>query len=238
MRESLGILLSNNFLIAEKTLLVEGPSDVIYLLAAIRTLKNAKRLDIDLNDLSIVDAGDSQNYLAMAKIMIAEGREIVALLDGDDSGKRIESQLKKVCESALASKKLRIHMLPDNKSSENIFSDLDTLRTAAHKAYEFLVGNELRQQKAQFNLDNLQKIAPAGNETLGRILDEQTKSWFEPEEKISKLLIAQLYEDLGEASQAQPPQDSMPQLENIKGLLNLRGEKSEQAGILVDTDEA
>lgn len=32
LRDSLGILLSNNFLIADKTLLVEGPSDVIYIL--------------------------------------------------------------------------------------------------------------------------------------------------------------------------------------------------------------
>ena len=36
VRESLGILLSNNFLIADKTLLVEGPSDIIYILESVR----------------------------------------------------------------------------------------------------------------------------------------------------------------------------------------------------------
>src|SRR3989344_6765249 len=62
VRESLGILLSNNFLIAEKTLLVEGPSDIIYILDAIKKLKASGVVDIDLNDLSVVDAGSSENY--------------------------------------------------------------------------------------------------------------------------------------------------------------------------------
>ena len=39
------------------------------------------------------------------------------------------------------------------------------------------------------------------------------------------------------AAQKPPPQSSVAEMERIKGLLNLRGEKSEQSGILVDVDE-
>ena len=112
VRDSLGILLSNNFLIAEKTLLTEGPSDVIYILSAIKQLKSLDKIDIDLNDLSIVDAGSPDNYIAMAKLMLSEGRDIVALVDGDKYGEDTEGKLKKVCEKELKDKKLQIYKLP------------------------------------------------------------------------------------------------------------------------------
>jgi predicted ATP-dependent endonuclease of OLD family len=118
VRQSLGILLSNNFLIAEKTLLGEGPSDAIYLLNALKKLKSSGAIDVDLNDMSIVGAGDAQNYVAMAKIMLSEGRSIVALTDGDSSGKKIQTQLESACAAEIKAKKLQIHLLPENKSAE------------------------------------------------------------------------------------------------------------------------
>jgi predicted ATP-dependent endonuclease of OLD family len=237
VRESLGILLSNNFLIAEKTLLVEGPSDIIYLLGAMKKLKSADQLDVDLNDLSIVDAGNSQNYLAMAKLMLSEGREIVALLDGDEAGKKIEAQLKKVCSAELKQKKLNVHALPKNKSSEDIFADLDALRAAANKAYGSLLGDQLRKPASNIKIaEVIQGIAPNGEKTLGRIMDEQTEACFDPPEKISKLLIATLYEDMVGGDHEKPaPEASLAELKKIKESLKLRGEKSERLGVF---DEA
>ena len=42
----------------------------------------------------------------MAKLMVAEGRDVVALTDGDKKGDEIEKHLKKVCEKEIKDKKL------------------------------------------------------------------------------------------------------------------------------------
>jgi predicted ATP-dependent endonuclease of OLD family len=198
VRESLGILLSNNFLIADKTLLVEGPSDIIYILDAVRKLKASGNIDVDLNDLSIVDAGDSQNYLAMAKLMLSEGRYIVALLDGDGAGRNTAAQLKKFCAAEMKSKRLQILMLDEDKSSEDVFANLDALRDAARRAYDELVKSGARTSADGLEIAKEVAKIKSGPETLGRSLDQLTKSWFSEPEKISKLLIAIMYEDLRE----------------------------------------
>jgi predicted ATP-dependent endonuclease of OLD family len=232
VRESLGILLSNNFLIAEKTLLVEGPSDTIYLLNALRKLKAAGNIDVDLNDMSIVDAGDSQNYVAMAKIMLSEGRSIVALADGDAGGKKLKTHLEQCCAAEIDTKRLQIHLLPDNKSSEDIFADLATLRNAIRKSFQRLVDNETRTAKENMNIEaSVAEIKPADSTTLGKSIEEVTKSWFTPKDKISKLLIAILYEDEVESSHIAPPAAALDELEKLKKLLELRSEKSRQSGV-------
>jgi predicted ATP-dependent endonuclease of OLD family len=232
VRESLGILLSNNFLIAEKTLLVEGPSDIIYLLDAMKEFKAAGALDIDLNDLSIVDAGDSQNYVAMAKLMLSEGREVVALLDGDAGGKAIAGQLRKICGAEIKAKKITIQSLPSNKSSEDIFANLETLRSAVQAAYDSLIKSEARKPVDGMNMkDAVERIAPRDDCTLGRILDQETQAWFAPPEKISKLLVALLYEDVSGRDPKPLPEDALGELEKVKDLLKLRGEKSERFGV-------
>lgn len=236
VRNSLGILLSNNFLIAEKTLLVEGPSDVIYLLDAARQLKRAAQLDIDLNDLSIVDAGDAQNFLAMAKLMLSEGREIVALLDGDAAGKKVEAHLRRLCSSELTTKKLQIHLLPDNKSSEDIFANFDMLKDAVRAAYDELIASGVRIPREGLDIDaELTKFAAVDGDTLGRTLDQETKNWFKPQEKISKLIIALKYEDKQGAGQRLAPERAATELRAIKQKLNLRGEKSQREGAFGDT---
>jgi len=235
VRESLGILLSNNFLIADKTLLVEGPSDIIYFLDAVRKLKSLGSLDIDLNDISIVDAGDAQNYVAMAKIMLSEGRNIVALLDGDSGGKKLQAQLEKSCAAELDTKKLQIHILPDNKSSEDIFANLDILKNATRKAYDKLISDDIRVAKTGLNMDDeINKIATTTGSTLGKTLEKITKPWFDPAEKISKLLIAILYEDLREDNTAPLPTEAAIETNKIKNLLNLRGEKSKETGVFAE----
>lgn len=238
VRDSLGILLSNNFLIAEKTLLVEGPSDVIYILYAIKTLKSSDQIDVDLNDLSTVDAGDLQNYVAMAKLMVSEGREIVALVDGDGSGKKIAEQLGKVCAAEIKQKKLNIHKLPKNKSSEDVFANMDALRVAAAKAFESLVADELRTPANGLKIDeSVALIEPSNEKTLGKIIDENTSTWFAPPEKISKLLIATLYEDIADRqAKYEPPDAALVELMRIKEPLKLRGEKSKRFGVFEDAE--
>ena len=197
-----------------------------------KKLKSADQLDVDLNDLSIVDAGNSQNYLAMAKLMLSEGREIVALLDGDEAGKKIETQLKKICSAELRQKKLSVHLLPKNRSSEDVFAD------AAKKAYESLVGEQLRKPANNTNIaEVIERIGPSSEKTLGRTMDEQTEACFDPFEKISKLLIATLYEDMaGEDHKKLAPEASLAELKKIKESLKLRGEKSERLGVFEEAE--
>lgn len=231
VRESLGILMSNNFLIAEKTLLVEGPSDVIYVLNAIKHLKSEGRIDIDLNDLSIVDAGSSQNYVAMAKLMVAEGREVVAMIDGDDGGKNLAKQLRKVCASEIANKKLVEHMLSDGHSSEDIFVDLKILRSAAQSVAEDLVSLGVRKLKDGVDLSELAKqITQGGGKTLGKLMNAQTVTWFETPEAISKLSIALKYEDIAKLG-AQVPDLAASAITKIAQLLSLKREASDEKTI-------
>lgn len=237
VRQSLGILLSNNFLIAEKTLLVEGPSDAVYLLDAIKKLKANGDIDVDLNDMSIVDAGDSQNYVAMAKIMLSEGRSIVALADGDTAGKKLKAQLEQACAADVQVKKLQIHLLPDNKSSEDIFADLESMRRAARKSFERLVGDQSRAPKEGLKIEESTKeIKTSDGTTLGKTIEGITKSWFTPAEKISKLQLAISYEDEVESSGAAPPPSALKELAKIKDLLDLRSEKSKQSGVFEEVE--
>lgn len=228
VRESLGILLSNNFLIAEKTLLVEGPSDVIYILYAIKKLKSSGDIDIDLNDLSVVDAGSSENYLAMAKLMIAEGREVVGLLDGDKKGDEIEKQLGKVCEKEIKDKKLQILKLPKEKSIEDIFADISVVKNSIEAVVNDLVTLGIRKLKNGIVLkDEIEKITIDPNTTLGKIIEDKTTSIFDPEIKLSKLSIALKFEDIVTESVVLP-QGAKEQIIKIKEKLSLKNEKNDE----------
>lgn len=237
VRESLGILLSNNFLIADKTLLVEGPSDSIYLLSALKRLKMLGKIDVDLNDMSIVDAGDAQNYVAMAKIMLSEGRSVIALADGDASGKKLKTQMEQSCAAELKSGKLQIQLLSDNNSSEDVFADMTSLRVAIRKAGQRLLDDGARVLKEGVNLDQAaNEIAPSDAATLGKTIDDVTKSWFTKGDKISKLLIAIFYEDETESSNSTPPETALRELETIKKMLDLRSEKSSRTGVFEEVE--
>ncbi|GEM_PF-2335676 len=232
VRDSLGILLSNNFLIAEKTLLTEGPSDVIYILSAIKQMKASQKIDIDLNDLSIVDAGSPDNYIAMAKLMLSEGREIVGLLDGDKSGDDTEKKLKKVCEKELKDKKFQIYKLPKDKSTEDIFTNQNSLRESIKATAEYLVKEEVRKLKDGVTTDQeIKKIKTTSGKTLGKLIDEITAAMFTDEEKLSKLSISLDYEDRVATSQPELPKETQTTVETLKTLLQLRGEKSAEKSV-------
>ncbi len=234
VRDSLGIILSNNFLIAEKTLLVEGPSDVIYILQAIKKLKKIREVDIDLNDLSIVDAGSSENYLAMAKIMANEGREIIALMDGDKKGEEIEKQLTKVCEKEIKDKKLHFLKLPQYKSIEDLFTDVSIMQKTIEDLSLDLISLGIR--KLQPNLDlkaEIKKIVPTKNQTFGKIIEEKTTKMFDPGDKLSKLSIALKYEEnITESSTLS--EEAKNYIGKIKAELSLKNEENSDKLIFED----
>lgn len=244
LRESLGILMSNNFLIADKTLLVEGPSDIIYILAAIKILKFDSKIDIDLNDFCIVDAGSRENYVAMAKLMLSEGREIVALLDGNGHGDSVEKELEKICEKEISEKKLKIHKLPEGSSIEDIMVDYEIFREAVLKFLKFLEEKKILIEKEGIEFESeIRKIVPSKKKTLGKIFEEVTETLWEPNSKISKLNVALIYEDiimpLSEDdenpskgfSEINLPGECEKELKQIKKKLNLRGESAKYEGV-------
>lgn len=93
MRTSLGMVLSDSFYFADKTLIAEGPEDVIYILSLLQFFIKYENLNIDVNLLSIMDAGGAPNLPAMARIVKDEERPLVVLIDSDS--KPILNKLKK-----------------------------------------------------------------------------------------------------------------------------------------------
>lgn len=232
VRESLGILLSNNFLIADKTLVTEGPSDVIFILDTIRRLKENGKVDIDLNDFSVVDAGNSQNYVSITKLMLSEGREIVALMDGDASGSRIKVELEKVCEKEIRDEKLVILPLDPNKSIEDYCVDIKYLRESIKKVVNNLVTLGVRTLKPSLKLDEeLKRIKRSKSKTLGRVMEEVLGELFEPKDRVSKLSIAAQYEDLVKGKSVSVSDSAFGLIKDIQEKANLKGEKSAEAGV-------
>lgn len=249
VRESLGILMSNNFLISDKTLLVEGPSDMIYILVAIKKLKYDSKIDIDLNDFCIVDAGSRENYVAMAKLMLNEGREIVALLDGNGHGDMVRNELEKICEKEISEKKLKIHKLPGDFSIEDIMIDHAIFREATLKYVKHLEDKKVLIKKDGIEFEEeINKIAPTKGKTLGKIFEEVTESLWDPKSKISKLNVALIYEEIilpfSEAeensgkkiSEIHMPDECEKELKEIKKDLNLRGESAKYEGVFQELE--
>jgi predicted ATP-dependent endonuclease of OLD family len=236
VRESLGILMSNNFLIAEKSLIVEGASDIIYVLETIKKLKSTGDIDIDLNDLSIIDAGNSQNYVAMTKMMLSEGRKIVALLDGDNSGFQIASQLNKICVSEIKNKNLEIINLDKNKSIEDYFVDIKILQESIEIVANDLISLGVRKLKDSLVIKNeILKINDSKTLTLGKIINDITSVFYEPNEPISKLSIALKYEDIVQDKNINLKSQAIELIKRISLSLNLRGERSYDSGMFEES---
>lgn len=197
VRGALGILLTNNFLIADRTLLVEGPSDKIYLIEAIRRLKVEHKIDFDINDLNILDAGDSQHYNAMAKFMLAEGRKVIALVDGDDAGKRIHDQLWKTCASEINSEQLKLHRLPRNKSIEDLFPNRGIYFEAIVILVDELLKDKVQKLTKGITIEQIKEDLAninVSSDSLGRKIDKLSRKWFRDSQSLSKLEIAIKYD--------------------------------------------
>lgn len=101
LRSSLGGYVAETAFIGGKNLIVEGAADQVLLAGMSNTLRvrrsEAPRL-LNLNEVTIVPAGSAESIPYIA--YLARGRDpikppCVALLDGDDAGKRAVAKLKK-----------------------------------------------------------------------------------------------------------------------------------------------
>jgi predicted ATP-dependent endonuclease of OLD family len=84
LRSSLGIDVSDSFFYAEKSLLVEGPEDRIYIGALLNYFSSVGKIDMNSDLLSIIDSGSISNMPAMIQILHEEKRPMVILMDDDD----------------------------------------------------------------------------------------------------------------------------------------------------------
>lgn len=237
VRESLGIRFSQNFLIADTTLLVEGPSDVIYIHAGLSHLVRHDLVDIDMNQLSISDAGDHANYVAMAKIMLDEDRKVVALIDGDEAGARLSQRLEKICQKYIASKSLTVHRLPSKFSIEDVVPYGKLLHEATWEALHELIesgehqipaGSDLAKIQADLSQGLSQKDATC---TFGLQIVKTIQAILNTRETISKVNIACRYEDKLSALRGEKNQEIAHILEladALKGKMGLQPRKSEK----------
>jgi len=84
LRTSLGMVLSDSFYFADKTLVVEGVEDQLYITALIKYLYNHKVIpNVDVTLLSIIAAGGATEVPAMTRIVIDEERPTAVLIDSD-----------------------------------------------------------------------------------------------------------------------------------------------------------
>lgn len=252
VRSSLGIVMSNNFLIADKSILFEGPSDQFYLYNAIRKLKR-EGVDIDLNDFSTVDGGDSENYIAMAKVLIEEGRSILCIADGDSTGGEILKGVEIVRKNEVEKKTARLKTNPEEAqvpdpnieqlqldkglSIEDVFADKKLLLKAIENVANNLVSLKIRTFIEGFEIKKgIHDIETASGKTLGAIINDESEKWFVGGDKISKLSIALEYDRLAHEEEYIVTKQAKSLVIKIKQILNLKGEKSAESGVLGEVE--
>ncbi|MCL5006699.1 MAG: ATP-binding protein [Patescibacteria group bacterium] len=98
LRASLGMMLADSFYYADNNLIVEGPSDRLYLLTLLKIFNENEFVKADLNILSIIDSGGAPNISSMCRIVKSEERPYVAFVDSDKSGKRAKTAIVKFTE--------------------------------------------------------------------------------------------------------------------------------------------
>jgi predicted ATP-dependent endonuclease of OLD family len=96
VRETLGVMMSDTLLYAQKSLFVEGTSDRLLICAILDRFKD--ELKIDLNYLSLLDGDRKSEALGVARILLSEGRNLVALVDGDEGGEELANQYLKLAK--------------------------------------------------------------------------------------------------------------------------------------------
>jgi hypothetical protein len=202
VRDSLGLILAGTFFIADRTLLVEGESDAMYIGALLAAFDRAGLVDVDLNLFSVLWAGNARDFAPMARLLLEEGREVVALVDGDDGGKKLSRNIDKlnaeIKKSASILPAVVAITLPDHSSTEDLLPRREEYLNAVVITAKDLVGNgfrELPDGVAQFDQNGrLRELQAAkGEQTLGRHVEKVTEAWFRDKEAISKVAIARAY---------------------------------------------
>ncbi len=240
VRDSLGLILAGNFFIADRTLIVEGESDAMYVGALLAAFDRAEVIDIDLNLFSVQWPGNARDYEPMARLMLEEGRQVVALMDGDKPGTEVRKNIEKLNAAVDAGRvtaraSVSIVQHAKGQSIEDILPSRQQYFGAVITAATELVADGFREWaegvdttpatlQAQLTADN-------GNATLGKHVADVTKKWFKEKEAISKLTIAHRYcEWLETITGANQGVADLPDaLEKLIGHLKLDSKLSKEA---------
>ncbi len=148
LRTSLGIDISDSFFYADKSLLVEGPEDRIYIGALLNYFISKGTISLSSDLLSIIDAGSIANIPAMVQILISEERPLIVLMDDDDT--HIHNTVKKK-EGAIGNKE-KFSVFKISSIQEGAVSIEDLLPhnlyvQAAKKYLDYLVSEKIITQK-------------------------------------------------------------------------------------------
>jgi AAA ATPase domain len=202
VRDSLGLILAGTFFIADTTLLVEGESDAMYVGALLAAFDRAELIDIDLNLFSVQWPGNARDFEPMARLMLEEGRHVVAMVDGDRGGGDIRKNIEKLNDAVatnrvIARAPVELLQLDKGDSIEDILPCRDRFLDVVVDAAIELTGNGFLQpaEGIVFERAALRATLAAdqGNLTLGKHVTNVTKTWFKEKEPISKLTIAHKY---------------------------------------------
>ncbi|MBI4094750.1 MAG: AAA family ATPase [Candidatus Liptonbacteria bacterium] len=185
LRASLGMMLADSFYYADNNLVVEGPSDRLYLLTLLKTFNENRFIKADLNILSIIDSGGAPNTPSMCRIVKSEERPYVVLVDSDKSGKRAKNGIVKFTEAAKV------------KEVSDFNSDALTIEDLLPRKYFNLAVNAYIQELVDDGVCSKpsKDFSSTAKSGVMEKLEEYIKDNSLGIEEISKLNIARHFED-------------------------------------------
>lgn len=116
--DALGVRLGSIALFSDRTLLVEGESDPLYIYELFRILNLLGESDSDSNQLGVISYTNLPTLKYLIQLLTTEPQrqQLAVLLDGDEGGKHTGEQIKALCES----KRIQVLYLPNDFSIENL----------------------------------------------------------------------------------------------------------------------
>lgn len=97
MRSALGLNIKDSFYYSDKTLLVEGPEDLIYISSLIHYFNDINKINFNTDVFSFIDAGGEANLPPMVQIVTDDDRPTLILIDSDSQS--TYNKLKKKVDS-------------------------------------------------------------------------------------------------------------------------------------------
>lgn len=85
MRSALGLNIKDSFYYSDKTLIVEGPEDLLFISSLINYFNKEKKLKINTDLFSFIDAGSESNLPSMVQIIMDDERPTLVLIDSDST---------------------------------------------------------------------------------------------------------------------------------------------------------
>jgi predicted ATP-dependent endonuclease of OLD family len=150
LRTSLGIDMADSFFYADKTLLVEGPEERIYISSLLNFFSKNGLIELNTDIFSIVDAGGAANLPAMVQILLDESRPMLVLIDSD-----VKSEYKRIKKKELdlknssALKVIQVNELkPDALTIEDLLP-IKIYEKAANSYIDYLLSEKVIRSKTQ-----------------------------------------------------------------------------------------